>query len=195
MALGPAWIFSSFSISRSFALRLLDAQQVECGRGKAWQRWGHCQAPTRWSIAGASPGRRNGEHYTGRSPPGLSTCLAQFESALRHLDYFFFTASSLTQASPAPGGIPPSLRSAKMHRHKIDATSGMPMQWPDVGRKSAFCIDYGTANSPKTNVLKGVMPSCTQRSSGQSIGVARAMFVPTVTARNQVIVWQQVTRK
>src|SRR2546430_3661084 len=105
------------------------------------------------------------------------------------LDYrahFFFgtfiSDSSITGAGP---DMPPSFRMRqKCTAIKTDATSGMPMQCQMYARSKAFASTIDPPSKPKRTSLYGVRPRFAPKGpSFPSMGVARAMFVPTVTAQ------------
>src|ERR1041384_751302 len=95
----------------------------------------------------------------------------------------FISDSSITGAGPE---IPPSfLMRQKCTAIKIDATKGIPMQCQMYARSKAFASTIDPPSRPKRTSLYGVRPSCAPKGpSFPSIGVARAIFVPTVTAQN-----------
>ena len=82
--------------------------------------------------------------------------------------------------------MPPSFRTRqKCTPMKTEAISGMAMQCQMYARNNAFASTIDPPSSAKRTSLYGVMPS--SEPNGPSLpkrGVARAMFVPTVTAQN-----------
>src|SRR5437660_311613 len=95
----------------------------------------------------------------------------------------FTSDASITGAGPE---MPPSFRTRqKCTIIRTDATIGIPMQCQIYDRSSALASTIEPPNNPKRTSLYGVMPSCFPNGpSWPRPGVARAMFVPTVTAQN-----------
>src|SRR5712691_1971147 len=99
----------------------------------------------------------------------------------------YFFASFISESSTTAAGpeMPPSFRTRqKCRTMKMEAMMGMPMQFQMKERRRALASTMEPPSNPKRTSLYGVMPniepkgpSCPRR------GVARAMFVPTVTAQ------------
>src|SRR5262245_32352244 len=91
--------------------------------------------------------------------------------------------SSIIGAGPE---IPPSFRTRqKCTTMNADAIIGIATQCQMYARSSAFESTIDPPNNPNRTSLNGVIPNCGPNGpSCPSSGVARAMFVPTVTAQN-----------
>ena len=81
--------------------------------------------------------------------------------------------------------MPPSfLTRQKWTIINTDATIGIPMQCQMYDRSSALASTIDPPSSPNRTSLYGVIPSSDPKGpSCPSSGVARAIFVPTVTAQ------------
>ncbi len=93
------------------------------------------------------------------------------------------SAVSITGAGPE---MPPSfLTRQKCTIIRTEATIGIPMQCQMYERSRAFASTIEPPSKPKRTSLYGVIPNILPKGpSWPSNGVARAMFVPTVTAQN-----------
>src|SRR5207237_584139 len=96
---------------------------------------------------------------------------------------FSASDSNITGAGPE---IPPSLRTRqKCTIMNTLAITGIAMQCQMYARSRALASTIEPPSNPKRTSLYGVMPNCGPNGpSCPSSGVARAMFVPTVTAQN-----------
>src|SRR5439155_22345682 len=93
------------------------------------------------------------------------------------------SAASITGAGPE---MPPSFRTRqKWTIISTEATIGIPMQCQMYDRSRALASTIDPPSNPNRTSLYGVMPSTEPNGpSCPSSGVARAIFVPTVTAQN-----------
>src|SRR5437763_1070005 len=105
--------------------------------------------------------------------------------SVAHNQTFLISLISLSNTIGAGPEIPPSFRTLqKCTTMKADARIGIATQCQMYALKSAFESTIEPPRRPKRTSLNGVIPNCEPKGPAcPRSGVARAIFVPTVTAQ------------